>query len=31
MSVIGYDEALSSTIEIEVDKDFTVPVISLAG
>ena len=31
MSVIGYDEALSSTVEIEVDKDLTVPVISLAG
>jgi predicted nucleotidyltransferase len=31
MSVIGYDEALSSTIEVEVDKDFVVPVISLPG
>jgi predicted nucleotidyltransferase len=31
MSVIGYDEALASTVEIEVEKDFMVPVISLPG
>ncbi len=31
MSVVGYDEALASTIEVEVEKDFIVPVISLPG
>lgn len=31
MSVIGYSEALATTVEIEIQKDFVVPVISLPG
>ncbi len=31
MNVIGYDEALANAIEIQIEKHFVVPVISLPG
>lgn len=31
MNVIGYDEALANTVEIQIEKNFVVPVTSLPG
>lgn len=31
MNVIGYDEALASTVEIEIEEQLIIPVISLPG
>lgn len=31
MNVIGYEEALANTIEIEIENEFVAPVISLPG
>ena len=31
MNVIGYEEALANTVEIQIENEFAVPVISLPG